>query len=160
MSAKQKGIARLDAYFDPNERKYYISSQSVKLSIAEEKAKAAKINSEFSEPVRNDSTDFGNGHKETASEKRPAFEADREKVKSLENEVMDLKIVNRGKDFFINQLKSERDNFVTQLLSFSRTIGELETKLLQIEGPTESARKLTVRSGSETENNEAIFHET
>ncbi len=38
------GIARLDSYLDPNERRYYISPQSVKLAIAEEKAKAAKIN--------------------------------------------------------------------------------------------------------------------
>ena len=38
------GIARLDCYFDPNERKYFITPQSVELAIAEEKAKAAKIN--------------------------------------------------------------------------------------------------------------------
>ena len=36
------GIARLDSYFDPNERKYFITPQSVELAIAEEKAKAAK----------------------------------------------------------------------------------------------------------------------
>ncbi len=37
-----QGVARLDAYFDPNERRYYITAQSVELAIAEEKAKAAK----------------------------------------------------------------------------------------------------------------------
>ena len=36
------GIARLDCYFDPNERKYFITLQSVELAIAEEKAKADK----------------------------------------------------------------------------------------------------------------------
>src|SRR5437870_5486138 len=36
------GVARLDNYFDPNERKYFISPQSVDLAIQEEKAKAAK----------------------------------------------------------------------------------------------------------------------
>jgi len=45
-----QGVARLDAYFDPNERKYFITPQSVELAIAEEKAKAAKLN-EPSEPV-------------------------------------------------------------------------------------------------------------
>src|SRR6202043_2905327 len=45
------GVARLDAYYDPNERKYYISPQSVELAIAEEKAKAAKVN-EPTEPFR------------------------------------------------------------------------------------------------------------
>ncbi|HWX21513.1 MAG TPA: hypothetical protein VN578_16550 [Candidatus Binatia bacterium] len=38
----KSGMARLDSYFDPNERKYYISPQSVDLAIAEEKAKAVK----------------------------------------------------------------------------------------------------------------------
>jgi len=37
-----QGVARLDAYFDPNERRYYITPQSVELAIAEEKAKAAR----------------------------------------------------------------------------------------------------------------------
>ena|SRR5438477_3575510 len=45
------GMPRLDAYFDPNERKYYITPQSVDLAVAEEKAKAAKMNG-ASEPVR------------------------------------------------------------------------------------------------------------
>ena len=48
----KKGIARLDSYFDPNERKYFITPQSVEQAIAEEKAKAAKTN-EYSEPVGN-----------------------------------------------------------------------------------------------------------
>ena len=37
------GVARLAAYFDPNERKYYVTPQSVGLAIQEEKAKAVKI---------------------------------------------------------------------------------------------------------------------
>src|SRR5271170_4064570 len=36
------GIARLDCYFDPNERRYFITPESVRLAIAEEKAKAVK----------------------------------------------------------------------------------------------------------------------
>jgi hypothetical protein len=36
------GIPRLDAYFDPNERRYFISAQSVELAVKEEQAKAAK----------------------------------------------------------------------------------------------------------------------
>ena len=50
-------------------------------------------------------------------------------------EVLDLKITNRGKDYFIEQIQKERDGFVDQLLSASRKVGELETKLLQLEGP-------------------------
>src|SRR5206468_12249461 len=36
------GVARLDSYFDPNERKYFITPQSAELAIQEELSKAAK----------------------------------------------------------------------------------------------------------------------
>src|SRR6266851_2012570 len=38
----KSGIARLDAYFDPNERRYFTTPQSAELAIQEEKAKAVK----------------------------------------------------------------------------------------------------------------------
>lgn len=40
--ANKTGVARLDCYFDPNDRKYYITPESVKLAIAEEKAKTMR----------------------------------------------------------------------------------------------------------------------
>ena len=59
------GIARLDSYFDPNERKYFITPQSVELAIEEEKAKAAKLNqpSEAFGTVPHDAEDFRNTQK-------------------------------------------------------------------------------------------------
>jgi hypothetical protein len=124
------GIARLDSYFDPNERKYFITPQSVELAIAEEKARAAKIN-ELSEPV---------GTMQNASERaQQTPEADSEagtgRIRELEKEVMDLKITNRGKDFFIEQLQKERNGVLDQLLTTNRKVGELETKLLQLAEP-------------------------
>jgi hypothetical protein len=57
--------------------------------------------------------------------------------------VLDLKITNKAKDYFIEQLKedreafaSERQVFVEKLITFTRKVGELETKLLQIRAPT------------------------
>jgi hypothetical protein len=51
-------------------------------------------------------------------------------------------ITTRAKDMFIEQLQKDREAFVherqqliDQLISSSRQIGELETKLLQIEAP-------------------------
>ena len=122
-----QGVARLDAYFYPNERKYYITPQTVELAIAEEQAKAARNNVPSSEPVGtlpNDSeppksTYFRTGHRPTAE---------------LEKEVLDLKITNRGKDFFIEQLQKEREGILGQLLDSSRKVGELETRLLQSTG--------------------------
>ena len=130
------GIARLDSYFDTNERKYYITPQSVELAIAEEKAKAAKINepSETIGTVPNDS--------ERPSTTAGSSEPDEKRLKDLEHEVMDLKITNRGKDFFIEQLKNgysafaeERQGYVEKLMSFNRKVGELETQLRQLAEP-------------------------
>ena len=60
----------------------------------------------------------------------------------LEKEIVDLRITNRGKDYFIEQLQKERERFaqerqgyVEKLMSFNRKVGELETKLLQLEAP-------------------------
>jgi hypothetical protein len=57
------------------------------------------------------------------------------KVQELEREIMDLKITNRGKDMFIEQLKSERTGFFEKLLLSNRTVGQLETKLRQLNEP-------------------------
>jgi len=61
--------------------------------------------------------------------------ADERKVQEMEREIMDLKIANRGKDYLIDQLKGERMGFFNQLLSANRTVGQLETKLHQLEEP-------------------------
>lgn len=131
------GAAKLDAYFDPNERKYFVTHESVEVAIAEEQAKAEKHGPE--------AEGFGKipYPAETPQPSAAAVTAaDTNRLKTLEAELLDLKITNRGKDFFIDQLKQEREGFaaerqeyVSQLMSFNRRVGELETKLLQIEAP-------------------------
>ena len=121
------GIARLDSYFDPNERRYYISPQSAEQAIAEEKAKATK---------HKDSSDpFGNVPQttETVKQAKPKSEEDESRAKELELENRDLNITNRAKDMVIDQMQKERNGFFEQLLAASRKLGALETKLLQIE---------------------------
>jgi hypothetical protein len=61
--------------------------------------------------------------------------ADNRKFQELEREIMDLRIANRGKDYLIDQLKGERTGFFEKLLSANRTLGQLETKLLQLDEP-------------------------
>jgi hypothetical protein len=53
-----------------------------------------------------------------------------------------LKIANRGKDYFIEQLQKERESFalergdyIEKLMSYNRRLSELEAKLLQLESP-------------------------
>jgi len=127
----RQGIARLDSYYDPNERKYFITPQSVETAIQEEIQRAKK-----STDVP-DSESFGS-HVEPvkhSSATATAKAADERKVQELEREITDLKITNRGKDMFIEQLKSERAGFFEQLMSANRTVGQLETKLHQLDGP-------------------------
>jgi len=142
------GIPRLDAYFDPNERRYFISAQNVELAIKEEQAKAAKSGSR-SEPV---------GTVPQPSEARAdPFEAvDVEDIKGLRQEIMDLKITNRGKDYFIEQLKKEcegfafeRKDYVEKLIASNRRIGKLETQLLQLGAPSEDVRADAVANEAE-----------
>jgi len=124
----RQGISRLDGYFDPNERKYYITPESVELAVAEEKAKVAKIN-EPSEAI---------GSVPKSSE-RADGEADSDRTKDWESKVRDLEITNRAKDQFIEHLQKERNRFFDQLLTASQKVGELETKLLQLKSPDADA---------------------
>jgi hypothetical protein len=122
------GVARLDCYFDPNERRYFITPESVRLAIEEEKAKAAKGNispsNEFALPSETEN------HSRASFGKTPNNSED---SSELRKEIMDLKIANRGKDMFIEHLKSERENILSQLIESSREVGEMETRLLQID---------------------------
>jgi len=126
------GVARLDAFFDLNERRYFITPQSVELAIQEELAKASKT-AEQSPP----------GPVPNASERKATREDDPEsapeEVKSFRQEIMDLKITNRAKDMFIEQLQKEREGFtaeragyVEKLMGFNRKVGELEAALQQL----------------------------
>ena len=124
----RQGITRLDCYFDPNERRYYLTPQSVETVIQEEIQKTKKTpESPVSEPVGN----VPKGSERTKGGSEP----DDDRAKELERENLDLKIANRGKDYLIEQLQKERNGFFEQLLTANHKMGELETKLLQLEEP-------------------------
>ena len=132
------GIPRLDAYFDPNERRYFISSQSVGLAIKEEQAKVAKLSVDSGPGSSVPKTSESPVNRSTTGDKNSAAE----NSSSLNQELMDLKITNRAKDYFIEQLKNEREGFalerkeyVEKLINSNRQIGELETRLLQLNAP-------------------------
>lgn len=143
----RQGVARLEAYFDPNDRRYFITRQSVDTVISEEKARAAKANAEPlpqpSEPLRNAETDSDPFHRSNPKPNpaRPGssgsgpISADRDVPEDILKENADLKITNRAKDYFIDQLKSERDALLQQLVSKSHKVGELESELRLLERP-------------------------
>lgn len=134
------GVARLDSYYDPNDRRYYITPQSVALAIAEEQAKVAR-NSAVPETAASPSAPAE--PRKRSADHAPAVDDSR--LKALEQEVLDLTITNKAKDYFIEQLKAERSTFATErqdfverLLAVTRRVGELETRLLQAGQPGDS----------------------
>jgi len=129
------GVARLDAYYDPNERKYFISPQSVELAIAEEKAKAAKLN-EPAESVGNilqDTAGFRTVQNHSEKTDRQGLnDSESRELKDLDNQIRDLQITNKAKDIVIEQMQKERAGFIDQMMASNRKVGELENRLLQL----------------------------
>ena len=127
----RQGIARLDSYYDPNERKYYITPQSVETAIQEEIQRAKQSTGVLASEA------IGN-HAEPVKHSPATATAkvmEEKKLQELEREIMDLKIANRGKDYLIDQLKGERTGFFEKRLLANRTVGQLETKLQRLDGP-------------------------
>ena len=151
------GVARLDAFFDENEGRYYITPQSVMRAVEEEKAKQPQ------QPVPNPSEQsatagdksFPNQSKsEQANDSEPRSrnensrsesrtETDIQEVADLRRKVMDLEITNRVKEQLLTRLNDElinkdeeRRTYIERLISESRRIGELESRLLQLGAPS------------------------
>jgi hypothetical protein len=110
----------------------YTALESVEMAIEKEKAMRHGATAEGFGTV---SRDAEGAPKETSGETNA-------EDKELEAVVMDLRIANRGKDYFIEELRKERAQFaderkelVSQLVEVNRRVGELEMKLLQLEAP-------------------------
>ena len=127
----RQGITRLDSYFDPNERKYFITPQSVEAVIQEEIQRANKS----SEAPASEAFGSSVAHVKHSPTTAMAKAADERNIQEMEREIMDLKIANRGKDYLIGELNKERKSFFNQLLAANRTVGQLETKLNQLDEP-------------------------
>jgi hypothetical protein len=129
-----QGIPRLDAYLDPNERRYFISPQSVERAIQEEQAKLADdVVERRRMPQNSESLARRVPNEETSPTNHDA---------TLEQKLFDLQVMNRGKDLVINQLRKDREEFalerkdyVEKLIASNRHVGELEAKLLQLDTP-------------------------
>jgi hypothetical protein len=127
------GVARLDAFFDENEGRYYITQESVNRAVEEERAKqTAAGNLPPEEPEV--------PHHSEAPPRRGAESSDR--VKELERQNRDLEIATRAKDYYLERLEKERGQYVEQLVGMSRYVGELETQLFQLGGSPRGDRAL------------------
>lgn len=140
------GIARLDSYYDPNERRYYITVESVSLAIQEEQSKAARGILEPASEL-DDAPEPARAERDEAAAQaqRDSLELPAE-VKRLKQENYDLQINNRAKDYFIEQLQKEREGFaverqgyVEKLMAFNHQLGTLQSELLRLSAPRDTS---------------------
>jgi len=136
----RQGLARLDSFFDENDRKYFITQHSIDLAIKEELSKGQQ--KENAPLPRGEATVPKPSEAAKASSEGQRNASSSGKDDELLKEILDLKITNRAKDMHIERLykdreafDAERKGYIDQLVSGSRRIGELETRLLQLEGP-------------------------
>jgi len=116
----RQGITRLDSYYDPNERKYYITPQSVEAVIQEEIQRTNKSNEpSASEPFGSPVAHVKHPHGNTRT-------TEHLRIQELENELLDLKIANEGKHQMIEFLRRERMEFTNKIQAVSRQVGQLE----------------------------------
>ena len=128
----RQGVARLDAFFDTNERKYFITWQSVHLAIKEEQAKA---------PNSPTASQTETPQPKSAEPRATTPEADlsSDEIHDFRRKIMDLEITNRVKEELLRRIQTqleqaddERKAYIERLIADSRKIGELETRLLQL----------------------------
>lgn len=133
----RQGVARLDAFFDENEGRYYVTPQSVTRAIEEERAKQpAPESGPVSERTVPNASE---------TSRRPSAPDD---ASELERKNRDLEITTRAKDYYIERLQKEREQFHNQLVGMSRYVGELESQVLQLGGAPRGDRSLPQRSES------------
>ena len=149
------GVPRLDCYFDRNERRYFITVQSVNAVVEEEKArmgsqKKSGTESASNSTVRNDAdvsnASERNGTAEPGQVERPnSGHAD---VDDLKTEMEFLRVDNQVKEAWIKELRSERKEFLSSLRKADYHIGKLETQL-QLEAPRTFQKGSEQRAASE-----------
>jgi len=152
----RQGVGRLDAFYDMNERKYFITTESTTRAIQEEQAKAGTGNIGSAMPEKEvPNTSAKSTHHSGASVED----------KDLELKMRDLEITNRVKDQAIamhekdrERLMDEREGYVRQLMDKSHRIGQLETRLLQLGAPaSETGRSILHASENREENADGGF---
>ncbi len=123
----RQGITRLDSYYDPNERKYYLTPPSVEAVIQEEFQRANKSSEpSASEPFESPVA--------TVKHPRNSTSADDRKFQ-MEREIVDLQIANLGKDYLIDQLQGKRNGPFSKVVLDKSNRGQLEIKLIQLNTP-------------------------
>jgi len=156
---KETGASKLDCYRDPNDRKFFITPESLRTAIAEEKDKVGVEN------LPNSSKPFGNIPKASeiilqsfpkSSEAPPKQERpqavgegrsdteiseDAESLRVLKAKIRRMNIEAEVNKRYIEKLEQERAKDVDRMIEQGRTIGTLENQVKQLEAPKPQSRQ-------------------
>jgi hypothetical protein len=135
--------------YDSDDKRWHITRQSVEQKVAKikafnaRKAAAAPLNTSeaFSErpaPSPRTTSEPPAAPQRPAEEVPPPSDSDPSPfalISKLRKRILNLRILNQGKDYLIAQLQEERGELLTRIETSNRHVGELETKLLQLEAP-------------------------
>ena len=152
----RNGVSRLDCYFDSNERKYYITPQSVERAIEEEKSKIKSGEiphvSETFGTVPNPSEAFRTiPHvSETKANEQPANQQNQQEnlspdfTQELEELRIEKRVWERERKFYdkwFASVEKQNASFLPQIAELSKSVGYLEAKTESLE--KENQRLLT-----------------
>lgn len=152
MIAEYCKTGELVCTYDSDDKRWHITRDSIQGKL--EKIKALNARRAATMP-QNPQTTFEPFTEPPAAPQRPAEESrsDREaippsleagkKIAELEQEVFDLKVLNKSKDMYIAQLVDDREKLLTRVETTSSLVGTLKQKLLQLVAP-EKARDVDV----------------
>ena len=131
--------------YDTDDKRWHITRESVEHKIAKIKAlnarKAATVPQHASEQSSERPAAFT---ERPAAPQKPTEEAPAQSesdpspfavIKKLRNRIFNLRILNQGKDYVITQLQEQNRELIVRVETSSRLIGQLETKVLQLEAP-------------------------
>lgn len=131
---------KLDCFLDPDEKRYYVRPESVGTLISHIK----EVNARQSAPTPL-ATFVGTADAPPTSvpphDALPVGESggESEEVKKLQNQIVTLEIGSQAKEQIISHLTSQitgdRKQFISELVQHTRKVGQLEEKLLRLEGP-------------------------
>src|SRR5206468_2917049 len=145
----RQGITRLDAFLDTNERRYFITPQSVNRAIEEERARAAAAGAQSpsSEALPNrpqQEQQKASEHVHATGPKRSEGQSEDEtrELTDLRRKVVDLEITNRVKEQLLGRMNDElqkkddeRRAYIERLIANGQLIGEMKSQLLQLGAP-------------------------
>ena len=135
-------VSRLDCYFEPNERRYFITKESVDRAIEEELAKTQPAAEQFGSILHDQPTPSASvphGSAEAVSMPHDSESADvlKARIQELEKQITDKEnlrdIDRRVQDQLVtrlmDQLKFTQEDFAKRVARYARLTGRLETQL-------------------------------